>query len=292
MKQHTHPTGAVEANCACIGPSLAQSHHRPPALRPCATPLPLPNHKSASATLAPREIDSSRIKFVPAREARRTDDATAASQAASTTLRKSLCLQFPTMALRKRHVLFRQGEPASAVFYIATGLIHRVVGTVNGNERLLAILGPDDFCGEECLTAQSWHSTSAIAVEAAQVIRIEKAAMVRLLRDSSAFADVFTAFLLSRKLKTEAALIDQLVGSVEQRLKRALLALARAGRGGSDARIIANAKQEMLASLVGTTRPRINHFLNKFRELGLIDYGRGMPMGEIHLRAALQQIDA
>ena len=291
MKQHTPPTGAVAANCACIVPSPVQSHHKPLAIEPCAASLPLPNHENVSSMPASRAGNSSRSKFVPSWQVRRTDDTTAAKQAASTTLRKRLCLQFPTMALPKRHVLFRQGESANAVFYIAAGLVHRVVGTANGNERLLAILGPDDFCGEECLTTQSWHSTSAIAMEAAQIIRIEKAAMLSLLRDSSAFSDVFTAFLLSRKLKTEAALIDQLVGSVEQRLRRALLALARTSQGGSDPGIVSNAKQEMLAALVGTTRPRINHFLTKFRELGLIDYGRGMPAGEIHLCAALQQVD-
>ncbi|TAJ30032.1 MAG: Crp/Fnr family transcriptional regulator [Nitrospirae bacterium] len=291
MKQHAHPTGTVEANCACIGPSPVQSLHQPPAIQPCSTPMSLPNHGNVSPMPASREGHSSRSKFVASWQGRRIDDATAAKQPASTTLQKKLCLQFPTMALPKGHVLFRQGEPANAVFYIATGLVHRVVGSANGNERLLAILGPDDFCGEECLTAQSWHSTSAIAMEAAQIIRIEKAAILRLLRDSPAFSDVFTAFLLSRKLKTEAALIDQLVGSVEQRLKRALLALARTSQGGSNLGIVPNAKQEMLAALVGTTRPRINHFLTKFRKLGLIDYGRGMPAGEIRLGAALQQVD-
>jgi CRP-like cAMP-binding protein len=232
-------------------------------------------------------MESFRLKPVPPPQAGSANGAGFTNKTDLMTAPKTLCARLPTIALTKKHVLFRQDEVAHAVFFIATGRVHRMVTMANGSERLLAILGPGDFCGEECLTARPRHSTSAVVVEEGQAIRIDKATMLRLLHESSAFSDVFTTFLLSRKLRTEEALIDHLVGSVEQRLRRVLLSLATTGQGDSGVRIIPNAKQEMLAALVGTTRPRINHFLTRFRKLGLIDYGPGMPHGEIHLRAAL-----
>jgi len=293
MKQHT-PTMAVEANCACIEHLPVQSHSRLPAIQQCSAPLSISSPgkvSSAHLSSTSSRVGSYRSRSAPPWQMRRTDVADATKKMASTTLSTTLCVKLPTTAISKKHVLFRQGEFSDAIFYIASGSVHRVVNTENGNERLVAILGPDDFCGEECLTAQPWHSTSAVAVEEARIVRIEKATMLRLLHDSAAFSDVFTTFLLARNLKTEGALIDQLVGSVEQRLRRALLALAKVRESDVGTGIIHNAKQEMLAALVGTTRPRVNHLLNKFRDLGLIEYGRGIPAGEIHVLAALQQID-
>lgn len=199
-------------------------------------------------------------------------------------LLKRLCVQIPNAKFASKHVLFRQGEVADSVFYIGSGRIHRLITTEKGNERLVAILGSGDFCGEECLTAQPLHTTSALVVEAAEIVRIDRGTMVRLLHESTAFADGFTAFLLSRHLKTEAALIDQLVGSVEQRLRHVLVTLANTQVNVSGTDVITNVKQEMLAALVGTTRPRINHFLNNFRKLGLIEYGRPLPQGAIRVR--------
>jgi CRP-like cAMP-binding protein len=198
---------------------------------------------------------------------------------------KKLCIQLPSVKLPAKHVLFRQGEAADAVFYIVSGRVHRMIATEKGNERLVAILGPEDFCGEECLTVRRLHTTSALVTEAAEIIRIDRMTMSRLLHEAPAVAEIFTAFLLSRHLKTEAALIDQLVGSVEQRLRHLLATLANMEVNGSRTGVITNTKQEMLAALVGTTRPRVNHFLNKFRKLGLIEFGGALPRGEIRIRS-------
>lgn len=271
MKQHT-PTTAVEANCACIEHSPVQSHGRPPTIQQCSAPPSISTDRKVSNT----HLSSTSSKM-----------GSFLSKLGLT----GLCVQFPTAIVQAGHVLYRQGELSDAVFYIAFGLVHRAVTAENGNERLVSILGPDDFCGEECLTAQPQHLASAIAVEKAQIIRIEKAEMRRLLRSSSAFSDVFTAFLLSRNLQMEGALIDQLTGSVEERLRHALLALAKRSGGDRYSGIVHIAKQEMLAALVGTTRPRINHLLNKFRKLGLIEYGEGVPSGEIRILGGLHQID-
>lgn len=271
MKQHTSTT-AVEANCACIEHSPVQSHGRPPAIQQC----PAPPSMSTDGEVSNTHFSSTSRKM---------------GSSFSRSVLTALCVQFPIAVIQTGHVLFRQGEISDAVFYIAAGLVHRMVTAENGNERLVSILGPDDFCGEECLTTQPQHLASAIAVEEARIIRIEKAEMHRLLHRSSAFSDVFTAFLLSRNLKMEGALIDQLTGSVEERLRHALLALAKRSGGDRYSGIIHIAKQETLAALVGTTRPRINHLLNKFRKLGLIDYGEGVPSGEIRILGGLHQID-
>ncbi len=132
--------------------------------------------------------------------------------------------------------------------------------------------------------------TSAVVVEDSKVVRIEKNAMDKLRWDWPDFADAFTSFVLMHGLETEAALIDQLVGSVEQRLGRVLLKLANAGSGVDDSGTILNVKQEMLAELVGTTRPRVNYFLTKFRRLGLIDYGGSFGPGVIRVSNRLRQV--
>ncbi len=131
--------------------------------------------------------------------------------------------------------------------------------------------------------------TSAIVVQDAEIARIDKSSMPRLLRDAPDLASAFTTYLVSHCLETESALIDQLVGSVEQRLRRVLLKLANIGEGDRHAGIISNVKQEMLASIVGTTRPRVNYLMNKFRKLGLIDYRRTSNRGQILVHARLRE---
>lgn len=163
--------------------------------------------------------------------------------------------------------------------------------TEKGNERLVAILGPGDFCGEECLTRQPYRTTSATVVEDADVVRIDKSSMSRLLRDWPDFAGAFTTYLLSHCLETESALIDQLAGSVEQRLRRVLLKLSNIGEGERHSGTISHVKQEMLAAMIGTTRQRVNYFLNKFRKLGLIDYGETFDSGQILVHARLGRTD-
>jgi CRP-like cAMP-binding protein len=202
---------------------------------------------------------------------------------------RKLCIQFPHVRYASGRALFRQGDPADAFFYVASGRLHRTITTEKGNERLVAIVREQDFCGEECLARQRYRTTSAIVAEDAEIVRLDKGSMPLLMRDWADFADAFTASLLSHFLEAEAALIDQLVGSVEQRLRRILLKLANVGNGDRQVGVIPNVKQEMLAGLVGTTRPRVNYFLNKFRRLGLIQYGGTSSRGAIRVHAALDQ---
>lgn len=201
-----------------------------------------------------------------------------------------LCVQFPHMRYSAGRLLFRQGDAADAIFYIGYGQVHRVVTTEKGDEGLVAILGPGDFCGEECLANKPYRTTSAIVVEDAEIARIDRRLMPNLLRDWPDLAGAFTAFLVAHSLETEAALIDQLVGSAEQRLARVLLKLANVGDGSRDFGITSNVKQEMLANLIGSTRTRVNYFLNKFRRLNLIEYGGRQPVGTIKVHARLRRI--
>ena len=164
-----------------------------------------------------------------------------------------------------------------------------MITTEKGNERLVAIVREQDFCGEECLARQRYRTTSAIVVENAEIVRIDKGLLPFLMRDWADFADAFSTSLLSHFLEAEAALIDQLVGSVEQRLRRVLLKLANVSNNDRQVGVVWNVKQETLAGLVGTTRPRVNYFLNKFRRLGLIEYGGTSGRGEIRVHAALGQ---
>ena len=201
-----------------------------------------------------------------------------------------LCVQFPHMRYSAGRPLFRQGDAADAIFYIGYGQVHRLVTTEKGDDRLVAILGPGAFCGEECLANKPYRTTSAVVVEDAEIARIERSLMPNLLREWPDLAGAFTAFLVAHRLETEAALIDQLVGSAEQRLARVLLKLANVGNGSRDFGITSNVKQEMLANLIGSTRPRVNYFLNKFRRLNLIEYGGHLPPGTIKVHTRLRRM--
>ncbi len=196
----------------------------------------------------------------------------------------------PSVNYPAGRIVFRQGDPAGAVFFIGQGRLHRTIMTERGDDRVMAILGPGDFCGEDCLGHKPYRMTSAVVVEDAKVVRIEKTLMHKLCRDWPDFADAFTSFLLTHGLETEAALIDQFVGSAEQRLGRVLLRLANVESNAPEAGVIRNVKQEMLAGLVGTTRPRVNYFLTKFRRLGLIDYGGASGPGVIKVTRHLRRI--
>ena len=142
----------------------------------------------------------------------------------------------------------------------------------SNTEAVLAILGPDEFCGEGCLTGHTLRLTSAVAITQCEILRIEKAAIIRVLHEEPAFSEMFIAHQLARTIRVEADLIDQLFNSTEKRLARTLLLLANFGKEGKPEPIIANINQEMLAEMVGTTWPRVSHFMNKFRKLGFIDY--------------------
>jgi CRP/FNR family transcriptional regulator, cyclic AMP receptor protein len=169
-------------------------------------------------------------------------------------------------------LLFSQGGPADVVFYIRTGTVKLTVVSEQGKEGVIAILGPDQFCGEGCLAGQTRRMATAAALTECEVVRLEKAAIIRHLRDDPAFSEAFVNRLLARTIRLEEDLVDQLFNSSEKRLARALLLLANFGKEGRPEPIVAKVSQETLAEVVGTTRARVNQFMNKFRRLGFISY--------------------
>jgi CRP/FNR family cyclic AMP-dependent transcriptional regulator len=173
-------------------------------------------------------------------------------------------------------IVFQQGDPADAVCYIQEGSIKLTVLSQQGKEGVVAILGPGDFFGEGCLAGQRLHLGSAVAMSASIIARIEKDTMIGVLHDEPQLSALFMTFLLSRNIKFEADLVDQLFNSSEKRLARVLLLLANFGKGPKLEAVIPKISQEVLAARVGTTRPRINFFMNKFRKLGLIEYNGGL----------------
>ncbi len=171
-----------------------------------------------------------------------------------------------------KEVIFCQGDPAAAVYYIETGGVQITVVSDQGKEGVIAMLKPGEFFGEGCLAGQEVHMASAIAVGETVVVSIDKATMVRVLHEQPNLSEMFMAFLLVRNIQIEADLVDQLFNSSERRLARILLLLANFGKDGKLEMIIPKISQETLAARVGTTRARINFFMNKFRKLGFIEY--------------------
>jgi CRP-like cAMP-binding protein len=174
---------------------------------------------------------------------------------------------------RKGEVVFRQGEPANAVFYIQQGRLKLTVGSSQGKEAVVAVLGKDDFLGEECLNGQRYRAATANAMTDCTIAQLEKVAIRGLIHREAAFAEMFIAHLLARSARVQADLVDQLFNSSEKRLARALLLLANFGKDREPEPIIAQISQETLAEMIGTTRSRVSLFMNKFRKMGLIDYG-------------------
>jgi CRP-like cAMP-binding protein len=172
--------------------------------------------------------------------------------------------------------IFAQGDPADAIFYIQRGKVKLTVVSKPGREAVLAIIGPGDFFGESCLAAQPLRMKAAIAFDDSTIIRVEKQAMIRLLRQEPAFSELFMTHLLSRNIRIEEDLVDQLFNSSEKRLARILLLLANFGKEGKPEPLIAKIRQETLAEMIGTTRSRVSFFLNKFRKLGFIEYNGGL----------------
>jgi CRP-like cAMP-binding protein len=179
----------------------------------------------------------------------------------------------------KNQIVFRQGDPADAVFYIQKGKVKVTVISEQGKEAVVAVLGPDEFCGEGCLAGQPRRMATATAMTECEIMRLEKGAIIRILHDEPAFSEMFVTHLLARTIRVEEDLVDQLFNSSEKRLARALLLLANFGKEGRPEPIIARVSQETLAEMIGTTRSRVIHFMNKFRQLGFIDYNGTM---EVH----------
>ena len=181
-----------------------------------------------------------------------------------------------TARYRANENVFRQGDPADAVFYLLKGKVKLAVVSDQGKEGVIAILNSGDFIGEGCLAGQPLHMASAIAMVESSIVRIEIDAMIRVLREEPGLSEMFMAHLLSRNIQFEADLVDQLFNSSEKRLARVLLLLANFGKEGTLETVIPRISQEVLAARVGTTRSRINFFMNRFRKLGFIEYNGGL----------------
>ena len=186
---------------------------------------------------------------------------------------------------RKGQIVYAQGEPADSVFYIQSGKVRKAVVSEQGKEAVVALLGTGDFFGEGCLTGQPLRLATVSAMTECVIVRISKADIIRVIHDEPAFAALFIAHLVARNSRVEEDLVDQLFNSSEKRLARILLLLANFGKEGRPEPIIAKISQETLAEMIGTTRSRVSFFMNKFRELGLIDYN-----GHIEVHSSLLNV--
>jgi CRP/FNR family cyclic AMP-dependent transcriptional regulator len=181
--------------------------------------------------------------------------------------------------------VFGQGDPATNVMYIQEGGVKLTVVNETGKEAVVAMLGPGDFFGEGCLAGQPIYMATATTVAPTALLFIEKAEMIRALHAEHAFSDRFITYMLARNIRIEEDLVDHLFNSSEKRLARALLLLARYGAQDHPQKVIPKVSQEMLAEMIGTTRARVNFFMNKFRKLGYIQYN-----GEIRINSSLLNI--
>jgi len=182
-------------------------------------------------------------------------------------------------------VIFRQSGPADSVFYIQKGRVKIVVTSQQGKEAVVGILGVGDFFGEGCLIGQSLRLATAKAMIDSEVTRVTRTEMVRLLQDKPEFGEVFMKHLLTRNSRVEEDLVDQLFNSSEKRLARTLLLLANFGKNGGPQPITTTISQATLAENIGTTRPRVSHFMNKFRKLGFIEYN-----GHLQIHSSLLSV--
>jgi CRP/FNR family transcriptional regulator, cyclic AMP receptor protein len=186
---------------------------------------------------------------------------------------------------RRDAIVFSQGDPADAVFYIQSGEVKITVVSEQGKEAVIAILGTNDFFGEGCLAGQAQRIATVATMRDSVIVRLEKAAIVRVIHLEPAFSGMFIAHLLARAIRVEADLVDQLFNSSEKRLARMLLLLANFGKEEKPEPILAKISQETLADMIGTTRSRVSFFMNKFRKLGYIDYN-----GRIEVHSSLLNV--
>ena len=175
----------------------------------------------------------------------------------------------------KNQTVFSQGDLADAVFYVQDGKVKVTVVSDQGKEAIVAIHGKEDFFGEGCLTGQPRRLATAAAITESVIMRLDKAATVRVLHDEPAFSEMFLSYILTRNARVEEDLVDQLFNSSEKRLARLLLIMANFGKEGKPEPVIAKISQEMLAEMIGTTRSRVSVFMNKFRQLGFVEYNGG-----------------
>ncbi len=189
---------------------------------------------------------------------------------------------------RKRQTLFTQGQPARQVFYLQEGSVKVAVTSAAGKEAVVAILGPGDFLGEACLVGQPLWIATATTMTTGSALVIEKAEMLRLLHAEQDFSDRFISYMVTRSVRTEEDLIDQLFNSSEKRLARTLLLLARYGKS-NQALTLPKVSQNVLAEMIGTTRTRVNYFMNKFRKLGFIEYNGALKINNSLLSVVLRE---
>jgi CRP/FNR family cyclic AMP-dependent transcriptional regulator len=190
-----------------------------------------------------------------------------------------------THALKKKQAVYRQGDAADSVFYLREGKVQISVMSTRGKEAIIAVLDAGSFFGEECMARQPFRMARATAITVCSVLEIEKNAMVSLLRAKRRVAQLFTTYLLSRNVRIQEDLVDQLFNSSEKRLARILLLLADFGKEGEPKTVIPSISQETLAEMVGTTRSRVNGFMNKFRKLGFIEYN-----GHLNVHSSLLNV--
>jgi CRP/FNR family cyclic AMP-dependent transcriptional regulator len=189
-----------------------------------------------------------------------------------TALRAAVGQGSATRDYQKAQPVFSQGDRADAVFFVQHGKVKVTVLSRQGKQAVIALLGPGDFFGEGCLAGQPLRMATAVAMTEAAIVRLPKAVMIRALHRDGVFSEVFTTYLLSRNIRMEEDLVDQLFNSSERRLARILLLLANFGKEGRPEPVVPKISQETLAEMVGTTRSRISHFMNKFRKLGFVSY--------------------
>ena len=185
-------------------------------------------------------------------------------------------------------VIYRQGDPADSIFYLRRGKVKLAVTSQQGKEAIVAILGPGEFFGEGCLAGQLLRVSTATAMTDCSFARIERPRMARMLHEQHDISELFVTHLLSRNIRYEEDLVDQLFNSSEKRLARILLLLAHFGKEGRSETVVPRVNQENLAQMVGTTRSRVSHFMNKFRDLGFVDYDG--PTGGLMVHSGLLSV--
>jgi CRP-like cAMP-binding protein len=186
-------------------------------------------------------------------------------------------------------VIYRQSMPADAVFYVMRGRVKMVVTSKQGKEAVVGIMGPGEFFGEGCLIGQPLRLATAKAMVDCEVMRVGKTEMMRVLHEEPTFGELFMKHLLTRNSRVEEDLVDQLFNSSEKRLARTLLLLANFGKDGGPQPIATKISQETLAEIIGTTRPRVSHFMNKFRKLGFIEYNGHLQVHSSLLSVLLEE---
>lgn len=177
---------------------------------------------------------------------------------------------------QRKEVIFSQGDPGDAVFYIQKGKVKLTVFSAHGKEAVIALLGEEDFFGEGCLNGLLKRMETATAIEDSAIVRLPRESMLRMLQTERKFSEVFMHYLLTRNARIHEDLVDQLFNSSEKRLARVLLLLAHIGKVETSEVLVPKIGQETLAEMIGTTRSRVSYFMNKFRKMGFIDYNGGV----------------